>query len=141
MGSSQQGRGVSLPWERRRAWLREIFTGSRWRQLLAIITLIFVVIWIWQTAVFNDQIRITRLAIDEVVRAATAFREENGRCPENASELTRPPRAGRRYLRRIPTDAWGRDLQLVCPARHDPESLTALSAGPSGSFLIDDNIN
>lgn len=141
MASSKQNRGVSLPWERRRAWLRELLTGSRWRQVLALVAVIFAIIWVWQTALLNDQVRITRGAIDEVTQAATAFREEIGRCPESVSELTRPPRAGRRYLRRVPTDAWGRDLQLVCPARHDPESLTAISAGPSGSFLTDDNIN
>jgi hypothetical protein len=140
MAKQSRKRGVSLPWEHRSAWFRELFRGSRWRQLFGLTIVIFSVIGIWQNAVYNDRVRVTRLAIDEVTRAATAFREEIGRCPNAVQELTRPPRAGRRYLRRVPHDAWGHDLFMECPSRRDPESLNILSAGPSGSLLMDDNI-
>jgi len=140
MAKSPRKRGVSLPWEQRRAWVRDLFRGARWKQLLGIGVIIFVVVGVWQNAVHNDRVRVTRLAIDEVSQAAIAFRSEVGRCPETIQELTRPPRAVRRYLRRIPSDGWGRGLTIECPARQDPESLAIISAGPSGSFLNDDNI-
>jgi len=140
MAKQSEKRGVSLPWEHRSAWFREFFRGARWRQLLGLSVAIFFVVGVWQNAAYNDRVRVTRLAIDEVTRAATAFREEVGRCPNAIRELTRPPRAVRRYLRRVPNDGWGRDLLIECPSRRDPESLSILSAGPSGSFLMDDNI-
>ncbi len=140
MSKPSRKKGVSLPWEHRRAWVREFFVGARWRQLLGLVVAVFLVIGVWQNSVHNDRVRITRLAIDEVSRAATAFRQEVGRCPEAIQELTRPPRAVRRYLRRVPQDGWGRELFLECPARRDPELLNILSAGPSGSLLTDDNI-
>jgi hypothetical protein len=42
-------------------------------------------------------------------------------------------------MNRTPTDAWGRALLLRCSTGERTE-IEVLSAGPSGSFLDDDNV-
>ncbi len=84
--------------------------------------------------------RETRAAISEIKRGIAAFRADLGRCPQSLYELLHPPRSGRRYLRHIPVDGWGRALWVRCPGRYDPDGADVVSAGPSGSYLEDDNL-
>ena len=82
----------------------------------------------------------TRAAIGQIHRAVTRFRADMGRCPRNITELLHPPRGRMTYLHGEPRDAWGNAILLTCPAPDDPDTQEVISAGPSGDFLVDDNI-
>jgi hypothetical protein len=84
-------------------------------------------------------LRATRAMLHEVSEATRAFVSDIGRCPRNPSELVHPPRSGVHYLHDTPTDAWGRPVLLRCSTGQHTE-VEVLSAGPSGSFLDDDNV-
>ena len=79
------------------------------------------------------------MAIAQLKRALDRFRTEIGRCPTSDMELLHPPTTRARYLSSMPRDGWGRPLAMRCPGYFD-EDPEVLSAGPSGSFLTDDNI-
>ena len=131
---------ILLPWERRRAWLSELRTMRHWRSLLLLAAGAATIAGAWAVADTRARVRTTRAAIAEVKRAVTAFRAEMERCPKSKTELVHPPRAGAQYLTDIPTDGWGRELLVRCPAPGDPTGAEVISAGPSGSFSIDDNL-
>ena len=131
---------VLLPWERRKAWLSELRSMRHWRSLLLLGAAVAGIVGAWTVADQRARVRSTRSAIAEVKRAVVAFRAEMTRCPKSKTELVHPPRAGAQYLSAIPTDGWGRELLVRCPAPKDPTGAEVISAGPSGSFAIDDNI-
>jgi hypothetical protein len=133
-------RDIALPWERRGNWVRELLAGHRFKMVLVAAGVLGLGVVTWQAAERRERVRDTRVAIGEVKRAITSFRSEVGRCPKSPEELIRPPEPAHRSLREIPRDGWGRELYIQCPARHDPLSAEVLSAGPSGSFLSDDNV-
>lgn len=135
------GRSITLPWERRGAWIRDLMRGRRWKVIAAAAVAALVLAWVGRSAEQRQRVRETRAAIAEVKRGMAAFRADLGRCPHNLYELLHPPRSGRRYLRRIPVDGWGQAFHVRCPGRYDPEGADVISAGPSGSFLEDDNIH
>jgi hypothetical protein len=136
----RSGSAVLLPWERRKALVASFFSLRRWRGLLLASLLGSCVAGAWQLAERRTRIRSTRASIAEVQRAVGAFRAEMGRCPRSKTELVHPPRGGARYLTEVPTDGWGRELYVRCPAPEDPNTAEVVSAGPSGSFSVDDNI-
>lgn len=77
----------------------------------------------------------TRAAIATVLRAVEAYRaDHSGRCPASPDMLVAPPDGVQPYLRRMPSDGWGRPLRIVCPGRKNPDIADVSSAGPSGSF-------
>jgi general secretion pathway protein G len=77
----------------------------------------------------------TRAAITTVVRAVEAYRADHeGRCPLGAEQLVAPPDGVQPYLRRVPTDGWGRPLRIQCPGRKNPDTADVSSSGPTGSF-------
>jgi type II secretory pathway pseudopilin PulG len=133
-------RGLPLPWEQRGVGLRELFSGQRWRTGLAIVLALMALFAVWRSAEARQQRRQTRAVLVEVQRALAAFRADLGRCPQSVYELVHPPRSGRRYLRDIPVDGWGRALRVQCPGRYDPDGADVVSAGPSGDFFVDDNL-
>ncbi|MEM9191092.1 MAG: type II secretion system protein GspG [Myxococcota bacterium] len=133
-------RGLSLPWERRGAWFRGLVAGPRWKVALLAIGVVAIVVVLFQAADRHGRYRTTRAAIAEVQRAISEFRHDLGRCPRSTVELLHPPRSGTRYLRDMPDDGWGQQLFVRCPARHDEFSAEVVSAGPSGSFFVDDNV-
>lgn len=132
--------GIALPWERRGAWMRELLAGRRWKVLVVLGIAALILFAVGRSAEHRQRVHDTRAAIDEIQRAITAFRADVGRCPHALDELLHPPRSGRRYLREIPVDGWGRAFWIRCPGRYDPGGADVVSAGPSGSFLVDDNI-
>jgi hypothetical protein len=138
--SSRGGGGVSLPWEQRGARLRELLTGRRWGVLLLAAALLFGLYSVWRSVELRQKERQTATSIALVQRALTAFRSDMGRCPHTLEELVHPPRSGARYLRAVPVDGWGRALWVRCPGRYDPEGADVISAGQSGSYLVDDNL-
>lgn len=77
----------------------------------------------------------TRAAIATVMRAVEAYRaDHDGRCPLSADQLVAPPDGVQPYLRRVPTDGWGRTLRIQCPGRKNPDTADVSSSGPTGSF-------
>ncbi len=140
MAKTRRGRAIFLPWERRGAWLREMLFARRWKLVLGIAAGVAAVWLVWTTADRRSRERATREAIAQVQRAVGRFRAEIGRCPRSVGELVHPPRADARYLDSMPEDGWGTQLYVRCPGRHDPDGADVISAGPSGSFLDDDNI-
>ncbi len=131
---------LALPWERRGTRIRELLSGGRWRVLLALVLAAAAGYGIWQSVEARAKVRQTRAVITEVRRAVAQFRQDFGRCPYSLRELVQPSRAGTRYLQEMPEDAWGNPLWVRCPGRYDPDGLYVVSAGPSGNFLVDDNI-
>lgn len=133
-------RTVLLPWEGRRAWLGELRSGRRIGALLLGLAVAGIVAWAFAEADTRARIRSTRAVIGETRRAVIAFRTEIGRCPRSVVELVHPPKSGARYVEDTPIDGWGRELMIRCPGRLDPSAADVISAGPSGSFSVDDNI-
>lgn len=73
-------------------------------------------------------IRATRAAIGTAYQGVLSYRAEHrGGCPRDVSELT-----SLGYVAKLPVDAWGRPLRLVCPGRRDPQGVDVLSDGPDG---------
>ena len=131
---------LTLPWERRGGTLGRLVSGQRWKALVAGLVVLIVLLMLWRSADQRARVEETRGVIANVQRAIGEFRADLGRCPRSTTELVHPPRSGRRYLRRQPKDGWGRDLHIECPGHFDPDSAEVISAGPSGSFQSDDNI-
>lgn len=131
---------VTLPWERRGNFVRQLFQGSRIRGLLALAILMACAAGVYSVADTRSRQRQTRVAIHEVKRAILLFRSQVGRCPRSTTELVHPPRSRTRYLRALPKDGWDRPLWVRCPAHDDPDGADVISAGQSGSFFVDDNI-
>ncbi|MEZ4339400.1 MAG: type II secretion system protein GspG [Sandaracinaceae bacterium] len=117
-----------------------LFVGRRWRLMLLIAVAATLLALVAGSADQRQRERETRAAISEIQRAIGTFRADLGRCPQSLHELLHPPRSGRRYLRHIPVDGWGRAFWVRCPGRYDPDGADVVSAGPSGSFLEDDNL-
>lgn len=136
----QSGAGVRLPWEGRHAWISDALTGRRFRPLLAMLTVVGLLVGAWNLAEEQRRLRTTHAGIDDVHRAIASFRAELGRCPKSTVELVHPPKAGAQYLEELPADGWGRPLMVRCPGRHNPTGADVISAGPSGSFAMDDNV-
>ena len=117
-----------------------MLTGRRGLGALLLLGTAVLVRLAWGVADRRDRERVTRASIAEVQRAITAFRAEVGRCPHSTIELVHPPRAGAQYLSELPRDGWGRPLYVRCPGRNPSDTAEVLSAGPSGSFSVDDNL-
>lgn len=120
--------------------MRQLLAGRRWKVLLLLGIGAGVLFLVGSSAQRAERVRDTRAASARIKRAISAFRADLGRCPHSLEELVHPPRSGRRYLHEIPVDGWGRPFFVRCPGRYDPEDADVISAGPSGSFLEDDNI-
>jgi hypothetical protein len=140
MARKKHESALTMPWESRGAWLRELFFGRRVRYLPWIALAVLSVGGVSWTAHRRAQLRETRLGLDQVHRAVSAFRLDFGRCPSSMTELVHPPRSGVRYLDAEPLDAWGSPLWVRCPGRYDEDDADVVSAGPSRSFLVDDNV-
>lgn len=137
---SKSQSAISLPWERRTAWFSGLFAQGRWRLQLLIAAGLFVIYSVWNISDRNARTTVTRSAIAEVRHAVAQFQSDLGRCPRSTVELVHPPRTGVRYLAELPLDGWGKALWIRCPGHWDAEEVDVVSAGPSGSFLDDDNI-
>ena len=136
----RQSAGVPLPWEGRREWVTRTLSRRRFRPLFLLVLLVVALSATWNRAKQRGQVRVTRNGIAEVHRAIGLFRAELGRCPRSMIELVHPPKAGAKYLQEMPNDGWGRPLMVRCPGRRDPLGADVISAGPSGSLSVDDNI-
>lgn len=131
---------LALPWERQGSWTRELISPARFRLAIGLVVAAVVAWGIFVSVAEREKARRTREVIAETRRALAQFREDMGRCPHVLRELVSPARAGARYLREEPVDGWGNPLWVRCPGRYDPDGVDVVSAGPSGNFLVDDNI-
>lgn len=136
----RSGRSIALPWERRGAWIRELLAGRRWKVILLGLVALSALAFVARSAEQRERERTTRAAIAETKRGVAAFRADMGRCPHTMHELLQRAPNGRRYLRDAPVDGWGNAFWVRCPGRYDPEGADVVSAGPSGNFLVDDNL-
>ena len=135
----RQRERVSLPWERRRGRLQGALRNTRWQALLGLLVLVLFAIGFTRYARHRVRIRNTQVAIAQVKQAIDRFRSDVGRCPRSDNELLHPPLSQKHYLDSIPRDGWGRALSIQCPGYFGQEA-DVISAGPSGSFSKDDNI-
>jgi type II secretory pathway pseudopilin PulG len=133
-------RPILLPWERKSAWLGRVAFRRRLLTVLLAAATTALLLFAYRAADERARTRATRAAIAEARRAVTAFVAELGRCPHSTVELMHPPKAGAHYLNEIPVDGWGRALYIRCPGRTPEDVAEVLSAGPHGSFLIDNHI-
>ena len=140
MAKRRRRKGIPLPWEERGSALRRLVAGARWKLGLVIVVLAVTAFLIGRVANNRARIRTTRATIDEIHRALNDYRAATGQCPRSVTDLLRPARAGAHYLRSLPTDSWGKAILVRCPAPMDPQGAEVVSAGPSGSFFVDDNI-
>lgn len=140
MGKSRQRTTLLLPWEHRSRWLQGSFTRSRVQSALIVAIVVAGLCVLYAVCMRHVRQRESRIAIDQVHRAIAAFRRDVHRCPNTTDELIHPPTPGRRYLQELPVDGWGNPLYVRCPGRFDSDQPEVLSAGPSGSFLTDDNV-
>jgi hypothetical protein len=132
---------LALPWERQGgSRVRELVSGGQWRWVVLGVAVLWLGSAVWDSAEERERVRRTREVISETRHALADFREDVGRCPNSIGELVHPPRASVRYLREEPRDGWGNPLWVRCPGRYDPEGVDVVSAGPSGNFLVDDNL-
>jgi hypothetical protein len=130
---------LPLPWERRNSPYRALFSGRRFLPIAILAGVGALLLGAYWVGGQRENVRATRATLAEVSEATEAFVRDLGRCPRNVNELVHPPRSGSDYLSEMPTDAWGRGLYVRCEGEHPPR-IEVLSAGPSGSFLNDDNV-
>lgn len=133
-------RSIFLPWERRSAWLGQLLTARRFGAVVSTALGVAVVVSLWGAADQRARTRATRAAIASVKRGMAEFQEDMARCPRSTVELVHPPRAGAHYLPELPTDGWGHELYVRCPGVMNPDGVDVVSAGPSGDFFVDDNV-
>jgi len=60
------GRSITLPWERRGAWVRDLVRGRRWKLILAALAALALVLVVARAAEQRQRVRETRAAIAEV---------------------------------------------------------------------------
>jgi hypothetical protein len=133
------GARLPLPWEREQSRLRSALSGHRFMPLLGPLLVVFALFAAYRIGGQRADVRATRAMLAEVESATRAFAADLGRCPDDVSELVNPPKSGMQYLSEPPLDAWGRAPHLSCESG-ERALIEVVSAGPSGSFLDDDNV-
>ncbi len=137
-GNKRSGR-LALPWERTNRPLRAPLSGRRLLPILGVFAVCALLAGAYVVGQRRAEVHATRATLAEVARATRAFVADLGRCPQDPSELVHPPKSGMQYLSELPLDAWGRAPHLHCRLGEHTE-IEVLSAGPSGSWLDDDNV-
>jgi hypothetical protein len=130
---------LSLPWEHGENPFTALFSGRRVWPLLSLIALVAGTAGASVLGQTRADVLSTRATLSEVARAAHIFVRDVGRCPRGLAELVHPPKSGVQYLNENPRDAWGRSLYFRC-SESEHAQIEVVSAGPSGSFLDDDNV-
>jgi general secretion pathway protein G len=118
---------VFFPWERRLG-LRALLGRTRARQALVGVSVVTALVLLNRREHRESEVRATRATITMAMQAVAAWRADHDRtCPTSLADLVS---AG--YLHRVPRDAWGRPLRVVCPGRKDPRGFDVSSDGPDG---------
>jgi general secretion pathway protein G len=120
-------RNVYLPWERRGGFFRRLRL-SRARPFLFVLAALALLLLITVRERQRTAQRATRAAILVARQAVDAYRADHeGHCPRSLVELETT-----RYFARLPKDAWGRSLRLICPSRIEGIPYQLMSDGPDG---------
>jgi general secretion pathway protein G len=128
MMSRRDEPGVFFAWEKRRG-VRAFFSPGPVRRVLLGVLVVGAFLLLRQRENRAAQVRETRAEIATASGAVGAWRADHDRgCPGSLAELVS---AG--YLHRVPRDAWGRPLRLMCPGRRDPRGFDLASDGPDGT--------
>ncbi|MDB4977509.1 MAG: hypothetical protein JWN48_5850 [Myxococcaceae bacterium] len=140
--NSKRSARLALPWERAHRPFRLFVSRRRFLPALSLVALAGFTFATYRLGEQRAAVHATRAVLAEVEAATRTFMTELGRCPEDVSELVHPPKSGTQYLSEPPLDAWGRAPHLRCTRDEGAEhaEIEVLSAGPSGSFLDDDNV-
>ena len=122
------------------AWLQLVLERRRWRAAVLLLLLFGAAVVVARRADRRHRQYVTWSALWELRRAAQRFRLEVGRCPRSAGELLHPPAPVSLELRALPRDGWGRPLWFRCPSLLWPQDVDVVSAGPSGRWDLEDNL-
>ncbi|QQR89516.1 MAG: hypothetical protein IPJ88_15145 [Myxococcales bacterium] len=132
---------IALPWEGQLVRLGDLLGGRRLRVLLMFCLIGATVIFLSHHIEERSRIRTTWAVIHQVEQALYSYRIEQERCPPSILDLIGKEQDNEFGLRAIPRDGWGRELKIVCPNKeNDAGGIVVMSAGPSGSFLVNDNL-
>lgn len=119
--------GIFFPWERRGGFSRWLGTG-RIRPLLATALVLAFVVVVGSRERRQAGVRQTRATLLAMRHALDAYLAENdGNCPANLEQVL-----AHATFKKVPSDAWGNPIRLVCPARRADERYELLSDGPDG---------
>lgn len=127
MASDSREQRILFPWERRRLMRRWLGLGRlRPFMILGALVGFFVLVGIHERRAAGE--RQTRATLIAARRAVEAYMSaHDGGCPEDMAAAARYAR-----LERVPVDAWGRELRLICPGRFDDAPYELMSDGPDG---------
>lgn len=118
---------IFFPWEGRGGLRRRLRVG-RLRRLLIVSTLLGLLITIAVRERRRAGVRQTRATLVGTRQAVDAYlADHQGGCPKSLEELAKFA-----HLNRVPQDAWGRPLRLVCPGRREGSRYELMSDGPDG---------
>ena len=118
---------ILFPWEARRG-LSALRGLGRLRPLFVVLGVIGLVVLIGIRERRRSGIRQTRAALLDVRRALDSYlADHDGGCPAALDAIV-PYSA----FKTVPTDAWGRQLRFVCPARLGEDRYQLMSDGPDG---------
>lgn len=118
---------VFFPWERKRGVLGAL-SRARVRQVLLVGGVIGFIVLLRHREEHAAAVRATRATIGVAERAVAMYRaDHSNECPKAFADVV----AGG-YAQKLPLDAWGRPLRLVCPGRKDPAGFDVSSDGPDG---------
>jgi len=120
-------RRIFFPWEGRRGLLRALRL-QRVRPFLWGALAVGFLLLVGMRERRASGLRQTRAALAQTRQAVDAYlADHDGGCPADLGELTRYGTG-----EKLPRDAWGKPLRLVCPARAEGASYELMSDGPDG---------
>ena len=118
---------ILFPWEGKGGLRRWLGLGK----IRPFLWVFFVLGFVWIVGARERRaagVRTTRVGLQHVRQAIDVYMAENkGECPTQLS-LVAPYIAGGR----IPRDAWGRPLRLICPSQRPGYDYELMSDGPDG---------
>ncbi|MGC4089786.1 MAG: type II secretion system protein GspG [Polyangiaceae bacterium] len=118
---------IFFPWERRRGAARLLGTGRARPVAVVVFSLLFVVA-VGSRERRQSGVRQTRATLLSLRSAVDGYMAENeGACPPNLDKVLDYASA-----KKVPSDAWGNKIRLVCPARRQDERYELMSDGPDG---------
>ncbi len=118
---------IFFPWEGRGALRRRLRVG-RLRRALVLLGLVALVLLIALRERQRAGVRQTRATLIDTRRLVEAYlADHQGGCPPSLAELARHAK-----IAKLPEDAWGRELRLICPGRREGSRYELMSDGPDG---------
>lgn len=124
----EANRRILFPWEGR-GGLRRFIELGRVRPIASGLSVVAILLVIGVHGHREAGIRRTRATLLGVRSAIEAYMaDHDGSCPPALSAL--PEQYAR--FKEPPTDAWGHELRLICPADQQGKSYVLESAGPDG---------